>query len=279
VIGDFPLGTKLVVTREGATVVVHAHDRGPLGAGVELGLSGAAAEEIGLDFGGTAIVDVLVANTDAPVGPLSTTRGASVSSNVVSVGKQQGDGFSRDARMRLVVDCVEIADSKVVEMVATSTGAAPEGLAPGTSVDFGSGGGRYAAWRYDQYQCGQCQYDDPQYGEAQRDGYQDAEACQYADPEDARFGQGSDDEAASATTPVAMEGDDGAVPSVERFAGASRGRVVPGRTEPRSGRIPVKVVRLGRAAGSSSCPPPGVRPSRALSLWAGLLLSLGIAGV
>ena len=71
-----------------------------------------------------------------------------MSSNVVSVGRQQGDGFSRDARMRLVVDGVEIADSKVVEMVATSTGAAPEGLAPRTSGDPGSGGGRYAAGQY-----------------------------------------------------------------------------------------------------------------------------------
>lgn len=45
-----------MVTREGASVVVRVNDREPLGGGMQLGLSGAAAEEIGLAFGGNAIV-------------------------------------------------------------------------------------------------------------------------------------------------------------------------------------------------------------------------------
>ena len=275
--GEFPLGTKLVVTREEASVVVRVNDRGPLGGGVELGLSGAAAEEIGLAFGGTAIVDVLVANTDAPVGPLSTTRGASVSSNVVSVGRRQGDDFSRDARMRLVVDGIEIADSKVVEMVATSTGAAPEGLAPGTSGDPGSGGGQYSARQHDQYQYDQYQYDDPQYGEAQRDGYQYAspqyaEASHHDDPENVRLGQGSDDEAASATSPVAMEGDDDAAPPVERFTGASS------RADRASVGSDTGQGSLSRNGGGPKQLPATGGVPLAGALWAGLLLSLGIGG-
>jgi len=157
--------------------------------------------------------------------------------------------------MRLVVDGVEIADSKVVEMVATSTGAAPEGLAPRTSGDPGSGGGRYAAGQYGQYQ-----YADHQYGEAQRDRYeyaspQYAETSQYDGPEVARLGQGSDDEAASATPPSRWKG----MTVRRRRSKGSRARR-PGRTEPRSGRIPVKGARLGRTVGSSCYPRPGCAP-------------------
>lgn len=277
--GEFSLGTKLVVIHEGTSVVVRVNDRGPLGGGVELGLSGAAAEEIGLAFGGTEIVDVLVANADAPVGPLSTTRGASVSSNVVSVGRQQGDGPSRDARMRLVVDGVEIADSKVVEMVATGTGVAPEGLAPGTSGDSESGGDQYAAGQYDQYQYDDLQYDDLQSDEAQPDGYQYdspqySEVSQYDGPEDERLGVASGEETAPSTPPASTEaGDDAASPD-GRSAGTSSGvdRASAGAAEDGQGNASRK-----DGAGLRQLPATGGTPL-AGALWAVLLLSLGLGG-
>ena len=209
-------------------------------------------------------MDVLVANTDAPVGPLSTTRGAGMSSNnVVSVGRQQGDGFSRNPRMRLVVDGVEIADSEVVEMVATSTGAAPEGLAPGTAGDPDSGVGQYVAGQYDQYQCDQYHYDDPRYGEAhpeQYDSPRDSEASRYDGPGDARLGQGSDDdEAASATPPVSMEGDNDAPPA-ERFAGVSSGAERASAGSDAGQGSPSR-----KGGGLKQLPRPGERPPRGRS--------------
>jgi len=55
-----PLGTKLLVTYGGNSVVVTVNDRGPYVAGRDLDLSQGAAEAIGLTAAGSGVVDVQV---------------------------------------------------------------------------------------------------------------------------------------------------------------------------------------------------------------------------
>jgi rare lipoprotein A len=55
-----PMGTDLLVSYGGNSVVVEVNDRGPYVAGRDLDLSQAAAEEIGLTYAGTDVVDVEV---------------------------------------------------------------------------------------------------------------------------------------------------------------------------------------------------------------------------
>jgi rare lipoprotein A len=55
-----PMGTDLLVRYGDDEVVVEVTDRGPYVAGRELDLSQAAAEEIGLTYAGTDVVDVQV---------------------------------------------------------------------------------------------------------------------------------------------------------------------------------------------------------------------------
>jgi rare lipoprotein A len=55
-----PLGTELLVSYGGESVVVSVNDRGPYVGGVDLDLSQAAAEGIGLTAAGTDVVDVRV---------------------------------------------------------------------------------------------------------------------------------------------------------------------------------------------------------------------------
>ncbi len=55
-----PLGTKLLVTYNGNSVVVTVNDRGPYVAGRDLDLSQGAAEAIGLTAAGHGVVDVQV---------------------------------------------------------------------------------------------------------------------------------------------------------------------------------------------------------------------------
>jgi rare lipoprotein A len=55
-----PMGTELLVSYEGESVVVRVNDRGPYGGGEDLDLSQAAAEEIGLTAVGTDVVDAQV---------------------------------------------------------------------------------------------------------------------------------------------------------------------------------------------------------------------------
>ncbi len=55
-----PLGTQLLVSYGGGSVVVTVNDRGPYVAGREIDLSQAAAETIGLTYTGTDVVDVQV---------------------------------------------------------------------------------------------------------------------------------------------------------------------------------------------------------------------------
>ena len=55
----YPMGTKLRVCYAACTVV-RVNDLGPYAAGVDLDLSQAAAEEIGLTAAGTDVVDVRV---------------------------------------------------------------------------------------------------------------------------------------------------------------------------------------------------------------------------
>ena len=64
-----PLGTKLIVTYNGKSVVVRVNDRGPYVAGRDLDLSQAAAEYIGLTAVGYAPVNVDYADASTPVGP------------------------------------------------------------------------------------------------------------------------------------------------------------------------------------------------------------------
>ncbi len=55
-----PMGTQLLVTYQGRSVVVTVNDRGPYVGGRQLDLSQAAAEQIGLTSVGTDVVDVQV---------------------------------------------------------------------------------------------------------------------------------------------------------------------------------------------------------------------------
>jgi rare lipoprotein A len=55
-----PLGTELLVSYGGESVVVTVNDRGPYVGWRDLDLSQAAAEEIGLTAAGTDVVDVQV---------------------------------------------------------------------------------------------------------------------------------------------------------------------------------------------------------------------------
>lgn len=55
-----PMGTKLLVSYGGNSVVVTVNDRGPYVAGRELDLSQAAADAIGLTAAGSGTVDVQV---------------------------------------------------------------------------------------------------------------------------------------------------------------------------------------------------------------------------
>lgn len=55
-----PLGTQLLVTYGGNSVVVTVNDRGPFVAGRDLDLSQGAAEAIGLTAAGSGVVDVQV---------------------------------------------------------------------------------------------------------------------------------------------------------------------------------------------------------------------------
>jgi rare lipoprotein A len=55
-----PLGTELLVSYGGESVIVTVNDRGPYAGGRDLDLSQAAAEEIGLTAVGTDVVDVEV---------------------------------------------------------------------------------------------------------------------------------------------------------------------------------------------------------------------------
>ena len=55
-----PMGTELLVSYGGNSVVVEVADRGPYVYGRELDLSQAAAEAIGLTYVGTDVVDVQV---------------------------------------------------------------------------------------------------------------------------------------------------------------------------------------------------------------------------
>ncbi|HET7479450.1 MAG TPA: septal ring lytic transglycosylase RlpA family protein [Rubrobacteraceae bacterium] len=55
-----PLGTQLLVTYGGNSVVVTVNDRGPYVAGRDLDLSQAAAEQIGLTAAGSGVVDMQV---------------------------------------------------------------------------------------------------------------------------------------------------------------------------------------------------------------------------
>lgn len=64
-------GTKLIVTYNGASVVVRVNDRGPYVSGRDLDLSQAAAEYIGLTAVGSAVVDVAIADPSTPTGPYS----------------------------------------------------------------------------------------------------------------------------------------------------------------------------------------------------------------
>jgi rare lipoprotein A (peptidoglycan hydrolase) len=55
-----PFGTQLLVSRGGNSVQVTVNDRGPYADGVDLDLSGAAADAIGLTDLGVALVEVTV---------------------------------------------------------------------------------------------------------------------------------------------------------------------------------------------------------------------------
>ncbi|MDP8950804.1 MAG: septal ring lytic transglycosylase RlpA family protein [Actinomycetota bacterium] len=55
-----PFGTPLLVSREGNSVVVTVNDRGPYVDGIDIDLSQAAAETIGLTGPGVAPVEVSV---------------------------------------------------------------------------------------------------------------------------------------------------------------------------------------------------------------------------
>jgi rare lipoprotein A len=57
---NLPMGTDLLVSYGGESVVVRVNDRGPYAGGRDLDLSQAAAEEIGLTAVGTDVVDVRV---------------------------------------------------------------------------------------------------------------------------------------------------------------------------------------------------------------------------
>lgn len=218
---EFLVGTRLLVGHDGGSVVVSVSEGGPLEAGVDLDLSGAAAEEIGLDPGATAVVEVQVANPEAPVGPLSgATGGSNVVSNVVSTGDQQGDGSFRENRRAMVVNGVEIADSRVLERVATSTGAVTgDDAALGGQYQYGQyqyEGSQYdedplEEDQYDQYGLDEYQYDQPQpsedvAGEAQYDD-------QYGAREGARSGDDDDAPIRSAAMGPATEVSGGAAPA------------------------------------------------------------------
>lgn len=64
-----PLGTKLMVSYGGESVVVEVTDRGPYIAGRDLDLSRAAAERIGLTYAGEGVVEVEAASSDTSAGP------------------------------------------------------------------------------------------------------------------------------------------------------------------------------------------------------------------
>jgi rare lipoprotein A (peptidoglycan hydrolase) len=55
-----PFGTQLLVSHEGASVQVTVNDRGPYADGLDIDLSGAAADAIGLTSLGVAPVEVVV---------------------------------------------------------------------------------------------------------------------------------------------------------------------------------------------------------------------------
>ena len=55
-----PLGTELLVSYGGNSAVVEVNDRGPYVYGRDLDLAQAAAEELGLTYVGTDVVDVEV---------------------------------------------------------------------------------------------------------------------------------------------------------------------------------------------------------------------------
>ncbi|MCA1703446.1 MAG: septal ring lytic transglycosylase RlpA family protein, partial [Actinobacteria bacterium] len=55
-----PFGTQLLVSHDGASVQVTVNDRGPYADGLDIDLSGAAADAIGLTSLGVAPVEVVV---------------------------------------------------------------------------------------------------------------------------------------------------------------------------------------------------------------------------
>lgn len=166
---DLPLGTKLVVTYKGGSVVVSVDGRGPLEQGVDLDLSEAAAKEIGLAPDGTATVEVMIANPEATVGPLPVTvRGGSMSSTSTGAA-QQIRVSSRNNSVTMSVNGTKIVtDSKPVEMVATSTGAMHGFTREAQQYSGGQyGTSQYGTSQYDEYQYDGSQYDGSQYGQAQ----------------------------------------------------------------------------------------------------------------
>lgn len=264
---EYELGTRLVVTLEGVSVVVSVDGAGPVEKGVDLDLSADAAEEIGLPAGGTAVVDVMVANPEAPLGPLSTSGGSSVSSSTVTTGTQVNGESSQTTRVRLVVDGVEIADSEVVGMVASSTG----------RVEAGAGGEQYDRGEGEQYQYRQYQYDDPQYGGGDRgrpEGYE-YDAYQYAGRDDpGTFRADSDEEAAAAAASVDDEQDgsgasDRTAGDVERETDKASTRTVEGDPADDNGEEG-RSRRSGAALGRLEQLPATGGPPLAVVLGAGL---------
>lgn len=68
-----PFGTRMIVTYNGASVVVVVNDRGPFIAGRDLDLSQGAADAIGLTAAGEGVVGIEYVDESVPVGPYSGT--------------------------------------------------------------------------------------------------------------------------------------------------------------------------------------------------------------
>ncbi len=97
-------GTGLIVTYNGASVVVRVNDRGPYANNADLDLSRAAADAVGLTPVGVATVDVVVADPGTPTGPYSgpipTAGGSGAASSDQPAGEQyagSGDAGGQDA--------------------------------------------------------------------------------------------------------------------------------------------------------------------------------------
>ncbi len=82
-----PMGTELKVCYE-TCAVVRVNDRGPYGGGKDLDLSQAAAEEIGLTFVGTDVVEVRVLGDNGPsAGSKTGGRGATDAAFAFAFGR------------------------------------------------------------------------------------------------------------------------------------------------------------------------------------------------